>query len=133
ANPAATSSTPIAGSASVTCLTCPAQNDAPRISTHEPASSSQSRRGNASTASAMVKTPVSVASKRWVCSTATLPTIFAATVPKQGGQSGQASPLSVLVTTPPAAISTTVSTAAAAASLRITGALYAASRGRAKR
>jgi len=55
-----------------------------------------------------------------VCSTATFPTIFGIALPKQVGQSGQASPESVFVTTPPATMRTTVRKAAAAARRRIT-------------
>src|SRR5712664_3865433 len=65
-----------------------------------------------------VHRPTAVAMSRWVCSTATPPTIWGIGDPKQVGQSGQASPESVLVTSPPATMRMSVRKAAAAARRR---------------
>src|SRR5438132_1012073 len=77
-------------------------------------------RRRVNTTSATVQRPTTVAISRCVCSTATLPTILGIALPKQVGQSGQARPESVLVTTPPATMRTTVRAAAAAERRRIT-------------
>src|SRR5579859_4798552 len=93
------------------------------MSDEKPASPSASipcpARRSVSTTKSTAQSPTAVAMRRWVCSTATLPAIFGTTDPKQVGQSGQARPDSVLVTTPPAPMSTTVANAAKAAKRRI--------------
>src|SRR5205814_61812 len=87
---------------------------------HDGEGEEQHARRRVTTTSATVQSPTVVAIRRCVCSTATLPTILGIALPKQVGQSGQASPESVLVTTPPATMRTTVRKAAAAARRRIT-------------
>src|SRR5438876_4015298 len=79
---------------------------------------SHSRRGSVPTHSASVHRPTAVAIRRCVCSTRTPPTMRGIGDPKQVGQSGQASPESVLVTSPPATMRTSVRNAAATARRR---------------
>src|SRR6185369_12698770 len=55
--------------------------------------------------------PTVVATRRWPCSQNRLPTIFGKTCPFESGQSGVASPASLLVTSAPAIIKKNVAQA----------------------
>ncbi len=119
ANPSTTSSVGKTGSApSRCCSRAPANAPPSRTGANTPHSGSQSRRGSVPMHSPSVHRPTAVAISRWVCSTATPPTMCGIGDPKQVGQSGHASPESVLVTSPPATMRTSVRNAAAAARRR---------------